>query len=94
MVEDDVADLPGSIDDVSGQPDYENPLQASPIGRPHTGTINITKSQVSGESPEDWRKANTVEFVRRVAVALERHLAIGRRSCSSPTPRSRAIFRS
>ena len=78
MVQDDTADLPGSIDDVSGQPDYENPLQASPIGRPHTGTINITKSQVSGQSPEDWRKANTVEFVRRVAVALEHHLAAHR----------------
>lgn len=78
MVEDDTADFPGSVDDVSGQPDYENPLQASPVGRPHTGAINITKSQVSGESPEDWRKSNTVEFVRRVAVALERHLATHR----------------
>lgn len=78
MVEDDTADLPRSVDEVIGQPDYENPLQASPVGRPHTGAINITKSQVSGESPEDWRKANTVEFVRRVAVALERHLATHR----------------
>ncbi|WP_372624475.1 hypothetical protein [Falsiroseomonas sp.] len=75
MVEDDAAGLPGSVDEVSGQPDYENPLQASPVGRPHTGAINITKSQVSGESPEDWRKANTVEFVHRIAVELERHLA-------------------
>lgn len=79
MVEDDTADLPGGVDEVSGQPDYETPLQASPIGRPHTGAINITKSQVSGESPEDWRKANTVEFVRRVAVAMQRHLATHRR---------------
>lgn len=75
MVEDDTAGLPGSVDEVSGQPDYENPLQASPIGRPHTGNINITKSQVAGESPEDWRKANTVEFVHRIAVELEHHLA-------------------
>ena len=79
MVQDDTVDLPGSIDDGSGLPDYENPLQASPIGRPHTGTLNITKSQVSGESPEDWRKANTVEFVRRIAVALEHRLAAHRR---------------
>lgn len=75
MIEDDTAELPGSVDEVSGQPGYENPLQASPIGRPHTGAINITKSQVSGESPEDWRKANTVEFVHRIAVKLEHHLA-------------------
>ena len=79
MVEEDTVDLPGSIDDVSGQSDYEDPLQASPIGRPHTGTIDITKSHVSGDSPEDWRKANTVEFVHRIAVALERHLATHRR---------------
>lgn len=78
MVEGDTAEFPGSVDEVTGQPDYENPLQASPIGRPHTGGINITKSQVSGESPEDWRKANTVEFVRLIAVALERHLATRR----------------
>lgn len=79
MIEEDTAELPESIDEVSGQADYEDPLQASPIGRPHTGGINITKSQVAGESPEDWRKANTVEFVRRIAVALERHLGNHRR---------------
>lgn len=78
MEEDDTVDLPRSIDDVSGQSDYQDPLQASPIGRPHTGTINITKSQVWGDSPEDWRKANTVEFVHRIAQALERHLATHR----------------
>ena len=75
MVEDDTAGLPSGIDEVSGEADYENPLQAKPIGRPHTGAMNITKSQVAGDSPEDWRKANTVEFVRRVAVALEQNLA-------------------
>ena len=75
MVEDDTAGLPGSVDEVSGLRDYENPLQASPIGRPHTGSINMTKSQVAGESPEDWRKANTVEFVHRIALELEQHLA-------------------
>ena len=55
MVEDETAGLPGSIDEVSGKQDYENPLQASPVGRPHIGAINMTKSQVFGESPEDWR---------------------------------------
>lgn len=75
MVEDDTADFPGSVDEVSGQSDYENPVDASPISRPHTGSINIANAQVMGDSPPDWRKANTVEFVHRVASALEHHLA-------------------
>jgi hypothetical protein len=75
MVEDDEADLPRGLDEVTGGPDYENPVQAAPVARPHTGSINIGNAQVYGDSPEDWRKARTVEFVRRTAAALESHLA-------------------
>jgi hypothetical protein len=53
-------------------------LQASPVGRPHTASTDVTKAQVHGDSPEDWRKARTVEFVRRIAAALESHLAADR----------------
>jgi len=79
MIEDDTAGLPAGVDEVSGESDYENPLQASPTGRPNTGSFNIGKSQVFGDSPEEWRKANTVEFVRLVAAAMEQHLATHRR---------------
>jgi hypothetical protein len=75
MVENDEADLPRGLDEVTGEPDYENPVQAASVARPHTGSINIGNAQVYGDSPEDWRKARTVEFVRRTAAALESHLA-------------------
>lgn len=76
MVEDDEADLPRGLDEVAGEPDYENPLQASPANRPHaTASVAVTKAQVVGDSPEEWRKGRLVEFVRRVAAALEDRLA-------------------
>jgi len=79
MVEDDTAGLPTGVDEVSGESDYENPLLASPTGRPHTGTFSIGKAQVFGATPQDWRKANMVEFVRLVAAAMDQHLATHRR---------------
>lgn len=74
-VEDEGVELPRSLDEVTGEPDYENPLQASPVGRPHTAAISVTKAQVYGDSPEEWRKARLLEFLRRVGAALEAHLA-------------------
>jgi hypothetical protein len=50
-------------------------LQASPAGRPRTAPIDASKAQVHGDSPEDWREARAVEFVRRTAAALESRLA-------------------
>ena len=49
---------------------------ASPVGRPHTASIDVTKAQVYGDSPEDWRKAvaivahpDDMEFGAAAAVA-------------------------
>jgi hypothetical protein len=78
--EDEATGLPRNLDEVKGEPDYENPLQASPIGRPRTGSLDVSKAQVQGESPEEWRKGRLVEYVRRVALALRDRLA------SNPTP--------
>lgn len=75
LSEDDAAGLPAGIDDGAGEPDYENPLQASPVGRPHTASISVTRAQVYGDSPAEWRKRRLVDFVRRVAAALDAHLA-------------------
>ncbi len=69
-------DLPRSIDEVSKEPDYENPVQASPAGRPHTASISVTNAQVYGDSPAEWHKAQLVEFARRVAQALDRRQAV------------------
>ena len=75
MVENGAVELPHDLGEVTGDVDYENPLQASPVGRPHTASISVTNSQVCGDSPEEWRKGRIVEFVRRIAAALEAYLA-------------------
>jgi len=69
-------DLPRGIGDVAKEPDYENPVQASPVARPHTGSISVTNAQVYGDSPAEWRKGQLVEFARRVATAMDHRLAV------------------
>ncbi|PRY70616.1 hypothetical protein B0I08_101753 [Glaciihabitans tibetensis] len=73
------AELPASILDSLGETDYENPVNASPPNRPHTGTANISNAQVYGDSPREWRKTRLVEFASRVGAALDRVLAGSRR---------------
>jgi hypothetical protein len=76
LSEDGGADIPRSLDEVTGvDEDYENPLQAAPVNRPNIGSVSVGKAQVYGDSPEDWRKGRSVEFMRRIAAALEAHLA-------------------
>jgi hypothetical protein len=80
--------LPGSLAEEMGPfdsgndyaNDYENPVQASPVARPHTGSINIGNAQVYGDSPAEWTKARLVEFTRRVAAAVDE------RSAADPVP--------
>ena len=80
IAEDENADLPESLGEVMGEPDYENPLQAGPANRPNVTGPVVTKAQVYGDSPEEWRKGRLVEFIRRVAAALQARLA------SDPVP--------
>ncbi len=75
MTETDYPDLPNSVSDDLAEADYQNPVQASPVARPHTGSISIGNAQVYGDSPAEWRKGRLVEFVRRVATAIEQRLA-------------------
>lgn len=75
MVEVDLDGAPEGLAEVKGRPDYENPLQAPPATRPGAAPIAISKSEVLGDSPEDWRKDRLVEYVRRVASAFEDRLA-------------------
>jgi hypothetical protein len=70
--------LPKSLGEGFGEPDYENPVQASPVARPHIGTVHISHAQVYGESPPEWRKTQLLESVRRLAAAVDRRLAAGR----------------
>lgn len=67
--------LPTSLQDSMGESEYENPLQATPIARPHTGNVSISNAQVYGDSPPEWREAQTREFASRVAAALAKYRA-------------------
>lgn len=69
-------DLPRGIGEVSKESDYENPVQASPVARPHSATHNIANAQVYGDSPPDWHKAQLVDFARRVAAGVDRRQSI------------------
>jgi len=75
MAETDAAGLPRGLDDVTGDADYQAPVDASPVNRPNVGSFNISNAQVMGDSPEEWRKGRLVEFIRQVAAALESRLA-------------------
>lgn len=69
-----VADLPGSIESLDEEPDYEGSLQSHGFGRPNTGGQSMPKTQVYGDSPEEWRKGRLVEFARRAGSALAAHM--------------------
>lgn len=65
-------DLPRDGAEVLGPSDYENPVQAPPVARPHTGSLDISRAQVYGDSPADRRTRARAELARRVAVAVQR----------------------
>lgn len=66
---------PQSFDDQGTGSDYQNPVQASPVARPHTGSVDISHAQVYGDSPEEWRKGRLVDYARRVAVGIDQFVA-------------------
>jgi len=75
MTATDIAGLPASVESLDEAPDREASLQSHGYGRPNTGGKNMPKTQVYGDSPEDWRKGRLVEYARRIALALSTHLA-------------------
>ena len=70
-----VAGLPASLESLDEAPDYEGNLQSHGYGRPNTGGREMAKTQVYGDSPEEWRKGRLVEYARRTGRALAAHLA-------------------
>lgn len=71
LSEDDTVPLPDDLAETAGESDYENPVQAPPVARPNTGAVNIGNAQVYGDSPPDWRKSQLVDFVHKVAGAVD-----------------------
>jgi hypothetical protein len=70
-----VNDMPASIESLDELPDYEGSVQSHGFGRPNTGGQSMPKTQVYGDSPEEWRKGRLVEFTRRIGASLASHLA-------------------
>ena len=79
ITEDEGADLPGDLGEVMGESDYES--LAGRSRQPPKGTrARGDQGTGVGDTPDEWRKGRLVEFVRRIAVALQAHLA------SDPVP--------
>ncbi len=55
---------------IRGMTDYEETQYASPVGRRGT----LAHAQSFGEAPEELRKSELIEFLRRVAAAVEPRL--------------------
>jgi len=68
-------DLPSGTDDDAAENDYEANAQASPPARPNTGSANISRAQVYGEGPPEWRETRLDDFVQKVERALEQETA-------------------
>lgn len=75
MTDMNVPDTPVSLESMDEAPDYEGSLQSHGFGRPNTGGHAMPKTQVYGDSPEEWRKGRLLEYARRVTASLAAHLA-------------------
>ena len=63
-------DLPQGVGSIRAMTDYEETQYASPVGRRGT----LAHAQSFGEAPEELRKSELIEFLRRVVSAIEPHL--------------------
>jgi len=75
MTKADIPGLPASIESLDEAPDHEASLQSHGYGRPNTGDKNMPKTQLYGDSPEEWRKGRLVKYARRISLGLSTHLA-------------------
>lgn len=70
----DVPDMPRSVAAVSGETDYDENLQFNPIARLRDrGSPGVVKSH-GLETPEELRKAQLIEYLRRIDAAVTPYL--------------------
>ncbi|HEY0524517.1 MAG TPA: hypothetical protein VGD08_14080 [Stellaceae bacterium] len=73
-------DLPSSVAAITGETEYENTRHMAPVARTRAGTPGgVVKTHNFGETPEEQRKAQLVEYLNRVAARVEDYLS-GRRA--------------
>jgi hypothetical protein len=70
LAEDKAIDLPQGVGKIRAMTDYQETQYASPVGRRGT----LSHQQSFGEAPEELRKSELIEFLRRVVAAIEPHL--------------------
>ena len=63
-------DLPQGVDAIRGMTEYQEGHFAPPVGRRGA----LSHAQSFGEAPEELRKSELTDFLRRVAAAFEPHL--------------------
>ena len=64
-------DLPQGIQQIYDETVYQEAHKASPVGRPQRGPAGLAKAQTLGEAPEELRKTQLGELLRRIANAVE-----------------------
>lgn len=73
------ADIPRSVAEISAETDYQNMRHAAPAARPRQpAPVGMPATHNFGEDPEEQRKAQLVEHLRRLHNALEDHLGADR----------------
>lgn len=74
-------DLPASVAEISAETNYQNMRHAAPPARPRSaGPVGMPATHNFGEDPEEQRKTQLIEYLRRVHNALEDHVG------GTPTP--------
>jgi hypothetical protein len=64
--------LPDGIEAVAGETDYQRTRHASPVGRSRTAKRGMAgTTQSFGQAPDEVHKEELIEFLRRVAAALD-----------------------
>jgi hypothetical protein len=64
-------DLPGGVGGIVDETDYQNMQHAAPQARPHAGAaVGMPASHTFGEAPEELRKTELIEHLRRLRKAL------------------------
>jgi hypothetical protein len=64
-------DLPQGVQAIHGETEYQQQHYASPPNRPGVGSFTMSHAQSFGEAPEELRKTQLLQLLRRIATGAE-----------------------
>ncbi|HET6467660.1 MAG TPA: hypothetical protein VFG43_04705 [Geminicoccaceae bacterium] len=68
------ADLPHGVGEITAETEYDNERHAAPPARPRSaGAVGMPASHNFGEDPEEQRKTQLLQYLRRVVSIVEEH---------------------